>query len=90
MSVTDTYVLNDVIYRMLENGAADAAGTLATTQFSLQEIIDSMNRVQHEFLLAVGANIKRVTIPGIAGTAQYNLPTDSIRPRRIAWEEPAS
>lgn len=85
--IPDTYVLNDVIYRTLENGAADAAGTLLTNMFSIQEIVDSMNRVQQEFLLDTGAVGKRTTIPGIAGTSQYATPVDSIRPRRITWQD---
>lgn len=87
MSVLDSYVLNDCIYRVLENGNADAAGTLLTNMFSLTEIVDSMNRVQQEFLLDTGAIVTRVAIPGLAGTPTYNTPVDSIRPRRITWTD---
>lgn len=89
MSVTDTYVANNVVYRVLENGNADANfPALLTPMFSAQEIIDAMNRIQQQFLLETGAIITRVTFPGVVGQPRYDLPTDSIRPRRVAWQEP--
>lgn len=87
MSVSDQYVMNDVIYRMLENGNADAAGTLLTNMFTTQEIVDSMNRVQQAFLLETGAIVTQTTIVGITGQDKYALPTDSIRPRRVTWND---
>jgi hypothetical protein len=87
MSVTDQYVENNVIYRLLENGNADAAGTLLTSQFTLVEIIDCMNRVQQQFLLDTGAIVTRVTIAGNVGKPKYDMPTDSIRPRRVTWND---
>jgi hypothetical protein len=83
---TDQYVMNNVIYRTLENGNLDANfPSLLTSMFTAQEIIDSMNRVQQDFLLQTGMIVTRTNIPGVAGTQQYPLPTDSIRPRRITW-----
>ncbi len=87
MSVNDTYVENDIIYKLLENGNADASGTLLTTQFTLTEIVNAMDRIQQKFLLDTGMIVTRTTIAGVAGTAQYPTPTDSIRPRRITWSE---
>lgn len=88
MSVLDTEVANNVIYRTLENGNADAAfPTLLTTMFSPTEILDSMNRVQQKFLLDTGMHTVRTTFPGIAAQGQYPLPTDSIRPRRLTWQD---
>lgn len=87
MSVLDTYILNDSIYRLLENGNSDAAGTLLTSMFSIQEIVDSMNRVQQAFLLETGAIVTRTTIAGIVGKPKYDLPADSIRPRRLTWND---
>lgn len=87
MSVTDQYVENNVIYRLLENGDADANLTLMTDQFTLTEIIDSMNRVQQAFLLETGMIVTRTTIAGVVGTGQYNLPTGSIRPHRVTWTD---
>ena len=91
MSVLDTYVANDVIYKTLENGNADAAfPTLLTEMFTSTEIVDSMNRVQQDFLLETGMIVTRTTIAGIVGTPKYALPADSIRPRRITWTEPVT
>lgn len=87
MSVTDQYVANDAIYRLLENGDADASMTLLTNMFSIQEIIDSMNRIQQQFLLETGLIVTRTTIPATVGQAIYDLPSNSIRPRRIAWQK---
>ena len=87
MSVLDTYVINDTIYRTLENGNADANLTLLTDMFSVQEIVDSMNRIQQAFLLETGAIITRTTIVGQVGKPKYDLPVDSIRPRRLTWND---
>jgi len=88
MSVTDTYVANDAIYRLLENGNADANfPTLLTSMFSSQEIIDSMDRVQQAFLLETGCVVRRTTITGITAQPKYDLPADSIRPRRVTWND---
>lgn len=87
MSVTDQYIVNDAIYRLLENGDADANQTLLTNMFSIQEIIDSMNRIQQQFLLETGLIVTRTTIPATVGQAIYDLPPNSIRPRRIAWQK---
>ncbi len=87
MSVTDTYLLNDVIYRVLENGNADANATLLTSMFSIPEIIDSANRIQQAFMLETGAIITRTTIVGQVGKPKYDLPADSIRPRRLTWND---
>lgn len=88
MSVLDTEVANNVIYRVLENGNADANfPTLLTSMFSSTEIVDSMNRVQQKFLLDTGMHTVRTTFAGLAGQSQYALPTDSTRPRRLTWQD---
>lgn len=88
MSVLDTEVANNVIYRTLENGANDAAfPALLTSMFSSTEIVDSLNRIQQQFLLATGMHTVRTTFPGIVGQSQYALPTDSVRPRRLTWRD---
>lgn len=87
LAVTDTYMLNDIIYRVLENGAADAAGTLLTSMFSVQQIVDCMNRVQQDFLLQTGMVLTRTTIPGQVNVNQYPMPSNSIRPRRVTWQD---
>lgn len=88
MSVNDTYVANDCVYRILENGAADAAfPTLTTSQFTTAEIIDCLNRVQQGFLLDTGCIVTRLNIVGQVGKPKYDLPADSIRPRRLTWND---
>lgn len=88
MSVLDTEVANTVVYRVLENGNADAAfPTLLTAMFSATEIVDSMNRVQQKFLLDTGMHTTRTTFAGFAAQSQYALPTDSTRPRRLTWTD---
>lgn len=88
MSVLDSEVANNTIYRLLENGAADAAfPALLTTMFTSTEIVDSMNRVQQRFLLDTGMHTVRTTFAGLAGQSQYALPTDSTRPRRLTWTD---
>ena|SRR5882672_5270958 len=74
MRVTDQYITNDAIYRLLENGDNDASMTLLTNMFSLQEIIDSINRIQQQFLLETGLIVTRTTIPAVIGQAIYDLP----------------
>lgn len=84
--VNDQEVETNVIYRMLENGAADAVpGSLMTSMFTVQEIIDSMNRVQQKFLFDTGMIVTRTIIPATVGNPKYALPVDSIRPRRLTW-----
>ena len=88
MSVLDTYVANDVVYRILENGNADAAfPSLQTTQFTSTEIVDCLNRVQQGFLLDTGCIVTRATITGEVGKPKYDLPVNSIRPRRLTWND---
>lgn len=88
MSVLDTEVANNTIYRTLENGNADANfPALLTSMFSPTEIVDSMNRVQQKFLLDTGMHTVRTTFAGLPGQAQYALPTDSTRPRRLTWQD---
>lgn len=89
--ITDVYVANDALYRLLENGDADADFTAAspftTNMFSKQDIIATMNRIQQQFMLATGMIVTRTTIPAVVGQATYDLPADNIRPRRVAWQK---
>ena len=88
MAVTDQDLEKDVIYRMLENGNANAAPpALLTNMFTITEILDSMNRVQQAFLLATGIIVTRTVIPAVAGTPKYAVPANSIRPRRLTWQD---
>lgn len=86
-TVTDQYLANDVIYKTLENGAADANLTLMTNMFGITEIIDSANRIQQDFMLSTGMIVTRTTITPSVGQSTYALPADSIRPRRVTWND---
>lgn len=87
MSVLDTEVANQLVYRMLENGNADAAfPSLLTTMFTSSELIDSLNRVQQAFMTDTGLILTRsAPIPGVVGQTKYPLPTDNLLVRRVTW-----
>src|SRR6267142_2538532 len=85
VSVNDTELINSAIYRLLENGNADANLTLLTDMWSLQEIIDALNQRQQKFLLDTGIIGARTTIAVTQGVSQYDLPVDNIMPRRLTW-----
>lgn len=86
MPVTDQYVLNDLVYKLLENGSANAAfPSLLTTMFDAPQLVNTLNRVQQDFMLATGMIITRTPIPAQTGKALYDLPVNSIRPRRLTW-----
>lgn len=88
MAVTDIQLANTIIYRLLENGNANAAyPALLTDMFDPTEIANTMDRVQQQFLLDTGMIVTRTTIAGAVGNNKYDLPTDSIRPRRVTWTD---
>lgn len=96
MSVLDTDIIKGCQYAVLENGAADANGTtMLTSMFSLQEIIDSINRVQQQFLSYTGLILTRTALTPDS-KSRYDLTPvtlngpDSIRPRRVTWTEPGA
>ncbi len=87
MPVTDTDMIKDVTYRLLENGDADATGTsLLTDMFSITEIVDSMNRVQQKFMIDTGMILTRLgtPIPVTVGNGRYDLPTDNSAVVRVS------
>ena len=85
MAVLDTELLNQAIYRLLENGNADANGTVLTDMFTVAEIVDALNQRQQKFLQDTGMVGIRTTIPANQGQSVYDLPADSIMPRRLTW-----
>jgi hypothetical protein len=85
VSVLDTELLNNAIYRLLENGNADAAGTLLTDMFTVPQIVDALNQRQQKFLQDTGMVGIRTTITANQGQSVYDLPADSIMPRRLTW-----
>jgi hypothetical protein len=88
MAVTDQYLVQSVQYALLENGNADADGTtLLTSMFSITEIANAFDRVQQQFLLDTGLVQTRATIVGVVGQSKYATPADSIRPRRLSYQE---
>lgn len=86
MAVTDTEVLNAVIYRVMENGAADANGTLMTSMFSVPQIVDAMNQRQWKFLKDTGCIASRQALPSPAGQPTYGLTNDYIDTLRLAYK----
>src|SRR5438105_12608349 len=89
MPVTDTDVIKEITYRVLENGDADADGvTLLTSMFSIPEIVDSMNRVQQKFMLDTGMILTRAApIPVTVGNDRYDLPTDNSAVVRVSYTD---
>ncbi len=90
MPVTDTDMIKDVTYRLLENGDADATGTsLLTDMFSITEIVDSMNRVQQKFMIDTGMILTRLgtPIPVTMGNGRYDLPTDNSAVVRVSYTD---
>src|SRR6266850_1029962 len=85
VSVLDTELINSAIYRLLENGNADANLTLLSDMFTMTEIIDALNQRQQKFLLDTGIIGTRTTIAATQGVSQYDLPVDNIMPRRLTW-----
>lgn len=89
--ITDVYIANETLYRLLENGDADAnfaaVSPFLTNMTSKQELIDTMNRIQQQFMLATGMIVTRTTISAVVGQATYDLPVNNIRPRRITWQK---
>lgn len=84
-NTTDAQQVDEIIYHSLENGNADAAGTLITSMFTLQQILDALNDRQRRFLLDTGLIQKRVVIPGVPQQMTYDLPSDWIDTRRVTW-----
>ncbi len=89
MSVTDTDMLKDITYRVLENGNADATGTtLLTTMFTITEMVNAMNRVQQKFMIDTGMVLMRNTpIPVTVGNGRYDLPTNNSAVVRVSYTD---
>jgi len=90
VSVTDTDVIKDITYRVLENGDADATGTtLLTDMFTITGIVDSMNRVQQKFMIDTGMVLTRLgtSIPVTVGNGRYDLPTDNSAVVRVSYTD---
>lgn len=85
-NVTDTELLNRIIYHLLENGNADAAGTLLTTMFTTTEIINAMNTRQQRFLKDTACIITRSAEAVVPQQPRYALPSDWIHTRRLTFQ----
>lgn len=85
-NVTDQELLNRIIYHLLENGNADASGTLLTTMFTVNEIIAAMNTRQERFLKDTAAILTRASQAVVPQQARYSLPPDWIFTRRITYQ----
>ena len=88
MPVTDQYVLNDTIYKLLENGKTNAAfPSLLTAMFTATQLLDTLNRVQNDFLLATGLIVTQDSLNPSVGSNIAALPATTIRPRRLTWTD---
>lgn len=86
--MTDTEILKDVTYRVLENGAADATGTsLMTSMFSISQMLASMNQRQWRFLKESGCIVQFETIPAPASQQTYTMGNDYIATVRLSYAE---
>lgn len=89
-TLTDAYLLNDVIYKLLENGNADAAGACAIGQFTTSEIIRAFSDRQRKFLRDTGLVMTRSTQATIAAQSRVQLPTQWVTTERLAWQDTTS
>lgn len=86
-NVTDKYLLQLIQYALLENGNADADGaTLITSQFTLQEWIDTLQWRTQKFLRDTGCVLTQATEASVPGTSRYTLPSDWIFTRSLCWQ----
>lgn len=86
MSVTDQSLIKEAQYSLLENGDADANGTsMLTSMFTITQLIDALNQSQDRFLRDTGIVLAQSGFVASQGQGLYDLPTDCIAPRRVAW-----
>lgn len=85
-NVTDSEMLDDSIYHLMENAGADAAGTFATAQFTTTQLLNAFNDRQRRFMRDTGSILVRATEASTPGTARYTLPTDWVSTRRLTWQ----
>lgn len=87
-TVTNTELVKDITYSLLENGNADATGTtLLTDMYGVQEILDVLDQKQQRFLLDTGCIVTRNTQVTAAAIGDYALPGTTIMVRRISWQD---
>lgn len=85
-NVSDTELLNRIIYHLLENGNADANGTLLTSMFTISEIVTTMNTRQQRFLKDTACILTRASQAVTPQVGRYALPPDWIYTRRITYQ----
>lgn len=88
MAVTDTELVKQAEYMLLENGDADADGTFLTSQFSVTQLVDALNDAQYQFLKDTALVQTRTVINSPANVSIYNLPARFVEIRRLARENP--
>lgn len=87
-TVTDSDLLKEASYHLLENGDADASSTsLLTTMFTIAQIVDAFNQRQQVFLRDTGIVNIPSTIAATPGIANYDAPFDTIAIRRVVWSD---
>jgi hypothetical protein len=87
-SVTDQEMMTTAVYRLLENGNADAAPvTFLTDMYTPQQLLNALNNRQRQFLKDTTCILTRVTQDSTPQVPRYALPGDSIVTRRVCWQK---
>jgi hypothetical protein len=86
-SVTDTDLIKDITYHLLENGNANATGTtLITSIWSITKIVNALNQRQDQFLKETNLILTRANIAAVPQQPRYAAPTDCVSILRVTWE----
>lgn len=90
-NVTDIELLKRLFYMLLENGASDADGvTLATTMFSVTQMVNALNDAQQQFFKDTAPIQIRAQQGTTPSQPRYALPNNWIHTRRLSWQAQAS
>lgn len=87
--MTDTDMLNAMVYKVLENGNADANAVsqpLLTQMFTYDQMLAAINQRQWRFLKDTGCVVTRYVVNLPATTSRVTLPSDCIMVRRVTWK----
>jgi hypothetical protein len=87
-SVTDQELMTAAVYRLLENGNADASpSTFLTDMYTPQQLLNALNNRQRQFLKDTTCILTRVTQDSTPQEPRYALPGNSIVTRRVCWQK---
>ena len=85
--VTDAALILQLEYMLLENGDADADGTLLSTMFTTTDFANALDRAQKQFFKDTGIVQTSSTVGVIAGQTRYNLPARTIQLKRVTFTD---